>query len=191
LLPLAAWRWTPLQDWLSPQRAAEFMTHFSSPAGRVLVAVTGGWLASILASPLTFLAVVGAVAFPGWLAFVYVLGGALVGSALGFVGGRVMSRGALERISGSRLGQLSRQLAKRGTLAVAVLRLVSIAPFAVFNLVAGASHLGVPAGHRRVPAGDAPRFRRNHVLFGNHLGGGQRADLEKRDHRRGGGARAG
>jgi len=52
-----------------------------------------------------------------------------------------MGRGALERISGSRLGQLSRQLAKRGTIAVAVLRLVPIAPFATFNLVAGASHL--------------------------------------------------
>jgi hypothetical protein len=31
-----------------------------------------------------------------------------------------MSRGALERVSGSRLGQLRRQLAKRGTIAVAV-----------------------------------------------------------------------
>jgi uncharacterized membrane protein YdjX (TVP38/TMEM64 family) len=92
--------------------------------------------------PLTFLAVVGGIIFPGWLAFVYVLGGALLGSAIGFIGGRVMSRGALERISGSRLGQLSRQLAKRGTIAVAVLRLVPIASFAAFNLVAGASHLG-------------------------------------------------
>ncbi len=61
---------------------------------------------------------------------------------MGFLGGRVLSRVALERISGSRLGQLSRKLAKRGTIAVAVLRLVSIAPLAVFNLVAGASHLG-------------------------------------------------
>jgi uncharacterized membrane protein YdjX (TVP38/TMEM64 family) len=76
------------------------------------------------------------------LAFAYVLVVALLVSAQGFVGGWVMSRGALERISGSRLGQLSRQLAKRGTIAVAVLRLVlSFAPFAVFNLAAGASHL--------------------------------------------------
>jgi uncharacterized membrane protein YdjX (TVP38/TMEM64 family) len=50
-------------------------------------------------------------------------------------------RGELEPISGSRLKQLSRRLAKRGTIAVAVPRLVLIAPFAVFNLVVGASHL--------------------------------------------------
>lgn len=37
-----AWRWTPLKDWLSPQRVAEFMTRFSSPGGRALVAVAGG-----------------------------------------------------------------------------------------------------------------------------------------------------
>jgi phosphatidylserine/phosphatidylglycerophosphate/cardiolipin synthase-like enzyme/uncharacterized membrane protein YdjX (TVP38/TMEM64 family) len=138
----AAWHWTPLQDWFSPQRIAEFIARFSSPGGRALAAVAGVSLASVLMVPLTFLAVVGGIIFPGWLAFAYVLGGALVASALGFIGGRVVSRDAIERLSGSRLGQLSKQLAKRGTVAVAVLRLVPIAPFAVFNLVAGASHLG-------------------------------------------------
>ena len=44
----------------------------------VLIAVAGVGLASVLMVPLTFLAVVGAVAFPAWLAFVYVLAGALV-----------------------------------------------------------------------------------------------------------------
>jgi len=67
LVLAAAWRWTPLQDWLSPQRVAEFMTHFSSPAGHALIAVAGVGLASVLMVPLTFLAIVGAVAFPaGW-----------------------------------------------------------------------------------------------------------------------------
>jgi hypothetical protein len=47
----AAWRWPLLQDWFSPQRVAEFMTRFSSPGGRALVAVAGVGLASVLASP--------------------------------------------------------------------------------------------------------------------------------------------
>ena len=37
------------------------------------------------------------------------------------------------------MARLRRQLQRRGTVAVAVLRLMPIAPFAVFNLVAGAS----------------------------------------------------
>jgi hypothetical protein len=49
LLALAvAWRWTPLQDWLSPQRVADFMARFSSPGGRELVcqSLGLGWRAS-------------------------------------------------------------------------------------------------------------------------------------------------
>jgi uncharacterized membrane protein YdjX (TVP38/TMEM64 family) len=67
----------------------------------------------------------------GWLAFIYLLVGALLGSAWEFVGGRAMSRGALERISGARLKQLSRQLAKRGIIAASAgLGLISHVLFA-------------------------------------------------------------
>ncbi|MGB5465242.1 MAG: VTT domain-containing protein, partial [Sedimenticolaceae bacterium] len=45
-------------------------------------------------------------------------------------------------VSGSRVEQLSKRLARRGTVAVAILRLLPVAPFTVFNLVAGSSHLG-------------------------------------------------
>ena len=138
----AAWRWTPLHDWLSPQRIGELFAAVSSPSGRALAAVGGITVASLLMVPLTFLAVVGGIIFPGWLGFAYVLSGALISAAIGFFAGHRLSRGAIERISGSRLGQLSKRLARRGTVAVAVLRLVPIAPFAVFNMVAGASHLG-------------------------------------------------
>jgi hypothetical protein len=140
----AAWRWTPLQDWLSPQRGdADFIGRFFLVGRPRVDCRRGGWVGE-RPGVVAWVVTVGAVAFPGWLAFVYMLGGTLMGSALGFVGGRVMSRGRgeLEPISGSHLGQLSRQLAKRCTIAVAVLRLMPIAPFAVFNLAAGASHLG-------------------------------------------------
>jgi uncharacterized membrane protein YdjX (TVP38/TMEM64 family) len=152
------------------------MTRFSSPFERVLVAVMGVWLASVLMVPLTFLSVGDAAVFPGCLTFVYVLVWALMGSALGFVGGRWMSRGRseLERISESCLGQLSRQLTKRRTIAVAVLRLVPIAPFAFFNLAAGASQPKFLVVHRRQPAGAGPRPGRDHAPFGHPIGWGHR-----------------
>ena len=92
--------------------------------------------------PVTLLAIVSGVVFDGWLAFAYVLAGALLASAIGFLLGRLVGRDVVERMSGSDIGHLSKRLAKRGTLAVAVLRLVPVAPFAVFNLVAGSTHLG-------------------------------------------------
>ena len=89
------------------------------------------------------------------------------------LGGRVVSRSTLDRISGSRLGQLSRQLAKRGTIAVAVLRLIPIAPFAGFNLVAGASRLGFRQFMVGSLLGAGPGSGRDYVLLGHPLDGGQ------------------
>ncbi len=143
LLGLAsAWRWTPLGDILSPDLIGRYLYSIGSIEARAAVAVGGFILASLLMVPVTLLAVIGGVVFEGWQAFIYVLVGAMGASAIGFFGGKFLGHGAIERLSGSRLEQLSKRLAKRGTVAVAILRLVPIAPFAVFNLVAGSSHLG-------------------------------------------------
>jgi uncharacterized membrane protein YdjX (TVP38/TMEM64 family) len=138
----AAWRWTPLNEWLSPGALGHWISSFSSPGIRGFVAVAGFVVASLLMVPLTLLAVVGGIVFGSWHGFLYLLTGALISSAVGFAGGRSLGRGAIERLSGTRLNRLSKRLAERGTVAVALLRLIPIAPFAVFNLVAGASHLG-------------------------------------------------
>lgn len=138
----AAWRWTPLQQWLSPDYVSTWLNQFSSPAVKAVVAIGAFTAAAVLMVPLTLLAVVAGIAFAGWQAFAYVLTGAMAAALIGFLAGRYLSRDLLNRVSGSQLDKLSKRLAKRGTIAVAVLRLVPIAPFAVFNIVAGSSHLG-------------------------------------------------
>jgi uncharacterized membrane protein YdjX (TVP38/TMEM64 family) len=60
---------------------------------------------------------------------------------LAFALGQVLSKDLLSQITGSRVERLSKRIAKRGVIAVAILRLVPVAPFTVVNLVAGASHL--------------------------------------------------
>lgn len=138
----AAWRWSPLQHLLSPDRISDYLASLGSGEGRAVIAIGGFIIASLAMVPVTLLAVIGGVVFDGWQAFAYVMIGALSSSAIGFFGGRLLGRDIVERWSGSSLEQLSKRLAKRGTLAVAILRLVPIAPFAIFNLVAGSSHLG-------------------------------------------------
>ena len=144
LLGLAAvWRWTPMQDLLSPDRINSYLMSIGSLEGRAVVAIGGFIIASLAMVPVTLLAVISGVVFEGWQALVYVMAGALGASAVGFLGGRLLGREIVERWSGSGVEQLSKRLAERGTVAVAILRLVPIAPFAIFNLVAGSSHLGV------------------------------------------------
>ncbi|MDZ7784244.1 MAG: VTT domain-containing protein [Halioglobus sp.] len=130
-----------MQQWLAPEQLTAWATLLPSPGARAVAVVAAITVAALLMVPLTALAVICGIVFPGWQAFAYMMAGALISAALGFVGGQLLGNRAIERLNGSRINQLSRRLAQRGVLAVAILRLVPIAPFAVFNLVAGASHL--------------------------------------------------
>jgi uncharacterized membrane protein YdjX (TVP38/TMEM64 family) len=49
----------------------------------------------------------------------------------------------VRRLAGDRLNRISKRLARRGVIAIAVLRLLPLAPFTIVNVVAGASHIGL------------------------------------------------
>jgi phospholipase D1/2 len=55
--------------------------------------------------------------------------------------GRKLGRATVRRVAGKRINELSRRIAKRGLIAVVVVRMLPIAPFTVINLIAGASHI--------------------------------------------------
>ncbi|MET0026480.1 MAG: VTT domain-containing protein [Candidatus Thiodiazotropha sp.] len=137
----AAWRWTPLQSWLTPDLLQQALTLLPNPWVRGLVSILLVIVASTAMVPLTLLAILSGVLFSAWQAFVYVFFGAILSACMGFLLGRKISSDMVERLAGSKIESLSKRLAKRGTVAVALLRLLPVAPFTVFNLVAGASHL--------------------------------------------------
>jgi phospholipase D1/2 len=95
----------------------------------------------LLMVPLTPLVVASALLLGPWLGFASSMAGALFSAAGGFVAGERMGGRLLEQFSDSRVHRLSKRLSSRGILAVAVLRMVPVAPYTVVNLVAGASHL--------------------------------------------------
>jgi uncharacterized membrane protein YdjX (TVP38/TMEM64 family) len=73
----------------------------------------------------------------------YSFGGALLGAAATYGLGRIAGRRTVRRIAGSRLDRLSRELGRRGILAVATVRIIPVAPFTVINLVAGTTHINL------------------------------------------------
>ena len=135
-----AWTWTPLRDWLDVDQIVAGLRAFGRSFGPV-AAVAGFALALTVAIPLTFLTLVALVAFGPWGGLGCAMAGATIGAAASYGLGHVLGREALERLAGPRVNLLSRRLASRGVLAVIVIRLVPIAPFAVINMVAGASHI--------------------------------------------------
>lgn len=138
----AAWRWTSLHEWLSPRHLADVIETLPGGNVQAAVVIAGFVLASLLMVPITLLAVICGIVFGGVQAFVYALTGALTSAMLAFIAGRMLRGDAPERLLGERLKDFSKRLESRGTVAVALLRLVPVAPFTIFNLVAGISTLG-------------------------------------------------
>ena len=100
-------------------------------------------LASVVAIPLGAIIVVSALLFGPWLATAYILLGATLGGAISYAIGDYLGHRGLQHFAGERINRVSRRLAERGVLSVVVIRLLPIAPFAIVNMIAGASHLRV------------------------------------------------
>ena len=107
-----------------------------APLGVVVACMAGG----LVAMPLTVFIGATIVVFGSFPGALYALAGGLANAALIYAIGRVAGRATVERHAGERVNRISRQLARRGVLAMAVVRFVP-APFSLVNLMAGASQI--------------------------------------------------
>jgi uncharacterized membrane protein YdjX (TVP38/TMEM64 family) len=137
----AAWRWTPLREWLNVPALVDYLSAFrNSPAGSLLV-LAGYVLGGLAVMPVTVLIAVTILAFGPWLGFAYALTGTLLSATVTYGLGHLLGRRWVRRLAGARLNRLSQRLAQRGVLAIMAVRIVPVAPFTIVNLVAGASHI--------------------------------------------------
>lgn len=136
----AAWTWSPLRDWLDVDRVVAGLERFGRSFGPV-AAVAGFGLALTVAVPLTFLSLVALVAFGPLAGFACAMAGAQISAAASYGLGRALGRDVVQRLAGARVNMLSQRLASKGLVAVIVLRQIPLAPFAVVNMVAGASQI--------------------------------------------------
>lgn len=142
LLALAlAWQFSPARAWLEPLRLVAQVQDLAAAMGQgVLLALFV--LAGCLAVPLSLLVLLAILALgplPG--ALLSLLGGSLI-AAPSFALGRWLGQRAVEQLAGPRVQALNALVARRGLLAVVAVRLVPAAPFAVVNLLLGATRLG-------------------------------------------------
>jgi len=140
-LVAALLKFTPLGDAVSPQTLLARLEDLREmPSGTWLffgLAV----LALLAGVPATPLVVVAGLLFGAWAGFGLAYGALNLAALLGFLLGQTLGSEAVRRLAGKRLDDLSRRLARRGILTVFSLRLIPLAPFAVVNLVAGATRL--------------------------------------------------
>jgi uncharacterized membrane protein YdjX (TVP38/TMEM64 family) len=137
----AAWRWTPLGDWLQPEAIASALHGLSSSGWGAPVGVTAFVLASVLAVPVTLLILVAALIFGSATGAAVALAGSTLSALLGYGIGRAAGCGLVKQLAGGRLERLRRRITRRGITTIITVRIVPVAPFAVLNLLAGALHV--------------------------------------------------
>ncbi|RQZ41702.1 hypothetical protein DIE16_03970 [Burkholderia sp. Bp9090] len=138
-----AWRFSPLGKALNVAALAQAAARAAALPGAPALLLAGYVVAATLSVPITLLIAATGLVFGAWPGFAYAAVGSLTAAAATYGIGRWLGRDAVRRFAGARANRLSEHIGRRGVVAMAVLRLLPIAPFTIVNLVAGASHIGL------------------------------------------------
>lgn len=137
------WRATPLKDVINLASLVSLAEQLESMPFTPAIAIACFTLAGSLLIPITLLIAVTGIVFGPFYGALYAIAGSTLSAALTYGLGAWIGRETIRELLGARINRLSRRIAKRGILAVMVVRVLPVAPFMVVNVVAGASHIGL------------------------------------------------
>ena len=135
----AAWRWTPLNQWVDFEKVVVFQEAVRSYPAAFLWVLAVYLLATVVLFPMTMLNVATVLTFGPVLGNAYALAGWLLSATVGYGIGRMLGQDMLHRIAGPRLDRLIHQVEDHGFITVLTIRLLPVAPFTLANLFVGAS----------------------------------------------------
>jgi uncharacterized membrane protein YdjX (TVP38/TMEM64 family) len=137
----AAWRWTPLANWLDVVTLVEWVRPLRDHPLTPLLVMGAYLVGGLVVAPITVLIMATAVAFGPLLGFTYSLLGCLVSAMLTYGIGSLLGRETVRRFAGAQVSRLSRRIARHGLSAILIVRILPVAPFTVVNVIAGASEV--------------------------------------------------
>jgi uncharacterized membrane protein YdjX (TVP38/TMEM64 family) len=132
------WAYSPLSHLVTRQHILEWGDAFSRYAWAPLIVVLAYTPAAYTMFPRWLITMVAVIAFGPWRGFIYGLSGMLLAALVSYLPGRLVRRDTVRRLAGPRVNRMSAVLHERGALAVAIVRMLPVAPYVVVNLVMGA-----------------------------------------------------
>jgi phospholipase D1/2 len=133
----AFWRYTPLRDYLGPERVFDWAQSFGARWWAPLAVIAAYTPACFTMFPRLLITLFAVIAFEPTLGFTYAICGILLASLATYYAGRLLPEDTVRRLAGARIDEMSGALRKRGLAAVFAVRIVPVAPFAVVGMVAG------------------------------------------------------
>lgn len=133
----AIWRFTPLHEYLTPERAFDWAQTVGALWWAPLAVIAAYTPACFAMFPRPLISLFAVVAFGSVLGFAYAMSGILLASLATYYAGRLLPPDTVRRLAGSKMDEITDVLRKRGLVAVFAVRIVPVAPFAVEGMVAG------------------------------------------------------
>ncbi|HZD25089.1 MAG TPA: VTT domain-containing protein, partial [Alphaproteobacteria bacterium] len=137
----ALWRFTPLSEYVQIGQVERWLASWRSDVMAPAL-VAGLYLfSSLVVFPITVVIAATGLVFGAWPGLGYAFGGSLLGAVATYGIGLLLGKHLFRHFKGTTVERLSQRVGRRGVLAVTTLRLLPLAPFALVNIAAGASHV--------------------------------------------------
>jgi phosphatidylserine/phosphatidylglycerophosphate/cardiolipin synthase-like enzyme/uncharacterized membrane protein YdjX (TVP38/TMEM64 family) len=136
-----AWRYSPLAGVVSPESVVELARAFAAKWWAPIVLMAAYTPASMIMFPRPLITLAAVMAFGPWEGLAYAMTGVVLAGVVGYGIGRLFHRDTARRLAGPKLARVSSLVRRRGIIAVAMVRIVPIAPYLVVNVVMGAMRI--------------------------------------------------
>lgn len=138
-----AWQYTSLRDFADVGFVSSVISRPAQSQFAPLLAIAAFVVGGLVVFPVLILIAATAAALGPWMGFASAGIGVLLSALTLFLIGRFLGHVRLQRLLGRRAARIQRRVIDKGVVAVAMIRMVPIAPFSIVNLVAGASQLSL------------------------------------------------
>jgi len=134
----AAWRYTPLSEYVTAERIIAWAESVGKIGWAPFVVMMAYTPACFVMFPRPLITLFAVIAFGPVLGFIYSIVGILGAALATYYVGRALPKGSVRHIVGDKLNEMTEVLRRRGLLACFAMRIVPAAPFAVEGIAAGA-----------------------------------------------------
>jgi uncharacterized membrane protein YdjX (TVP38/TMEM64 family) len=136
-----AWQTTSLSDYTDIGYVSSVISRHSHSVYAPLFAIAFFVLGGLVVFPVIVLIAATAAALGPWMGALSATAGVLASSLVLFMIGRFLGHKRLQALLGGRAARVQGRIVDKGVVAVAMIRMVPVAPFSVVNVLAGASRL--------------------------------------------------
>ena len=133
-----SWRFTPLDGYTDSETLLQAFQSFQGSPNAPFIAIAAFVLGGLILFPVTVLIAVTAAALGPLLGFSSAAIGVLTSASVVYAIGRAFGLEPMKSLLGPRLSRIQQNIAGNGVMAVALVRMIPVAPFSLVNIAAGA-----------------------------------------------------